>query len=260
VSIECNYNPGQREYRARHQVVFADLNGTYGDDLASVELQSKSLWIGSGGGSLNSAPTGQWEVITSFDRMYSRTKDGVRKVRFRLPWKQHLTVKPGFVFKLTDDRQPDFAGSVGISQRTHEVTAANPDPQSGSLEVEAEELPRGYLVAPSALVSSYDAGTGVITLNTSTDFYGTEPGFDFMLGATIRVFNASASPPFSTSQLGTIASLTANTIGTAGFVSSPASGDLIVLDYTANTGNTAANTNADVTDHLFHGDDRSTLA
>ena len=260
VSIECNYNPGQREYRARHQVVFADLNGTYGDDLASVELQSKSLWIGSGGGSLNSAPTGQWEVITSFDRMYSRTKDGVRKVRFRLPWKQHLTVKPGFVFKLTDDRQPDFAGSVGISQRTHEVTAANPDPQSGSLEVEAEEVPRGYLVAPSALVSSYDAGTGVITLNTSTDFYGTEPGFDFMLGATIRVFNASASPPFSTSQLGTIASLTANTIGTLGFVSSPASGDLIVIDYTADTGSTAVNTNADVTDHLFHGDDRSTLA
>jgi len=260
VSIECNYDPGEREFRARHQVVFADLNGTYGDDLASVELQSKSLWIGSGGSSLNSAPTGQWEVITNFDRMYSRTKDGVRKVRFQLPWKQHLTVRPGYLFKLTDDRLPDFAGSDGISQRTHEVTSANPDPQSGSLEVEAEEVPRGYLVAPSALVASYSSGTGVITLNTSTDFYGTEPGFDFMLGATIRVFDASASPPFSTSQLGTVVSLTANTIGTAGFASSPASGDLIVLEYSAAVGSTAANTGADVPDHLFHGDDRSTLA
>ena len=260
VSIECNYHPGQREFRAQHQVVFADLNGTYGDDLASVELQSKSLWIGSGGGSLNSPPTGQWEIISSFDRMYSRTKDGVRKVRFQLPWKQHLTVKPGYVFQFTDDRLPDFAGGEGISQRTHEVTAANPDPQSGSLEVEAEEIPRGYLVAPSALVTSYDAGTGVITIDTSTDFHGTEPGFDFMLGATIRVFDASASPPFSTSQLGTVISLTANTIGTGGFASSPASGDLIVLEYSTPTGNTAANTGAEAPDHLFHGNARSTLA
>jgi hypothetical protein len=183
----------------------------------------------------------------------------VRKVRFRLPWKQHLTVKPGFVFKLTDDRQPDFAGGEGISQRTHEVTSANPDPQSGSLEVEAEEVPRGYLVAPSALVSSYSSGT--FTLNTSTDFYGTEPGFDFMLGATIRVFDASASPPFSASDTATISGLTASSIAVSWSGSfTPASGDLIVLDYTADTGNTSANTGADVTDHLFHGDDRSTLA
>jgi len=259
VSIECNYNPGQREFRARHQVVFADLNGTYGDDLASVQLQSKSLWIGGGGSSLNSPPTGQWEIINSFDRVYSRTKDGVRKVRFRLPWKQHLTVKPGFVFKLTDDRQPDFAGGEGISQRTHEVTSANPDPQSGSLEVEAEEVPRGYLVAPSALVSSYSSGT--FTLSTSTDFYGTEPGFDFMLGATIRVFDASASPPFSVSGTATITGLSSSSITVPFFGTfTPASGDLIVLEYSGPVGSTSANTGATPPDHLFHGDDRSTLA
>lgn len=259
VSIECNYNPIQREFRARHQVVFADLNGTYGDDLANVELQSKSLWIGTGGTSLNSPPTEQWGLINDFDRVYSRTKNGVRKVRFQLPWKQHLTVRPGYVFKLTDDRLPDFAGSEGITGRTHEVTAANPDPQSGSLEVEAEEIPKGYLVAPSALVSSY--GSGTFTLNTSTDFYGTEPGFDFMLGGTIRVFDADASPPFSASDTATITGLTASsiTVSWAGSFT-PASGDLIVLDYSTATGNTAANTGADAPDHLFHGNTRSTLA
>jgi hypothetical protein len=183
----------------------------------------------------------------------------VRKVRFQLPWKQHLTVKPGYVFKLTDDRLPDFAGSEGISQRTHEVTAANPDPQSGSLEVEAEEIPKGYLVAPSALVASYSSGT--LTLNTSTDFHGSEPGFDFMVGGIIRVFDASASPPFSVSNTEAILGLTASSITVSwGGAFTPASGDLIVLEYSAATGSTAANTGADAPDHLFHGNTRSNLA
>ena len=241
-------------------MVFVDLNGIYGDDFANVELQSKSLWIGSGGGSLNSPPTGQWEIISNFDRMYSRTKDGVRKVRFQLPWKQHLTVRPGYVFKLTDDRLPDFAGSEGITGRIHEVTAANPDPQSGSLEVEAEEIPKGYLVAPSALVASYSSGT--FTLSTAAnDFYGDDPGFDFMVGGVIRFFDASASPLFSVSDTAVITGLTASsiTVSWAGSFT-PASGDLIVLEYSAATGSTAANTGADAPDHLFHGNDRSTLA
>jgi hypothetical protein len=260
ISIECNYNPGQREYLSKQTVVFADLQGTYGDDLPSIELESKSLWVGGGGSTLSSPPSSQWELISSFDRIYSRVKEGVRKIRFRLPWRQHTTYVPGHTFRLTDDRLPDFAGDVGITSRTHEVTSASPDPTTGSVEVEAEEIPRGFVIAPTAIVASYNAGTGVATLDTTTDYHGAEPGFDFPVGAEIIVFDADASPPFSATQPSTITAVASSTVtfGYSGFT--PAVGDIITLFYDlATSTNVAANTLAGVKDHLYQVDTSDTL-
>jgi hypothetical protein len=253
VSIECNFDPGSREFLSKQTIVFADLMGTYGDDLPAIELQSTSLWIGGGGSTLSSPPSSQWEIISSFDRIYSRTKDGVRKVRFRLPWQKHTTYLPGYTFKLTDDRLPDFAGDVGITGRTHEVTAASPDPTTGALEVEAEEIPRGFVIAPTAVVASYNAGTGVITLDTTTDYHGSEPSFDFPVGAELIIFDASATPPFSVTTADYVDSTTASTISLLAGGGTIAAGDIITLKYISGLIGTtpAVNTLADVGDHLY---------
>ena len=255
VSIECNFDPGSREFLSKQTIVFADLMGTYGDDLPAIELQSTSLWIGGSGSTLSSPPSSQWELISSFDRIYSRTKDGVRKVRFRLPWQKHTTYLPGYTFKLTDDRLPDFAGDVGISSRTHEVISASPDPTTGALEVEAEEIPKGFVIAPTAIVASYNAGTGVATLDTTTDYHGSEPGFDFPVGADIIVFDADATPTFSVSQQTTITAVTASTMTFSSSGFTPAAGDIITLFAdTLTSTNVAANTLAGVKDHLYQTD------
>lgn len=258
-SIESNYNPASREYQLKQQVLFADLTGTYSDGLPVVELKPKSLWIGTGGSVLTSAPSGQWEIIGLLDRMYARTKNGVRKVRLRLPWSLHLEYQPGSVFKLTDDRLPDLDGALGVSGRFYEVTSSNPDTQTGTVEIEAEEMPRGFLVAPACIVLSYLAG--VITIDTTQlQYHQANPGQDFPGTCDIKVFDASASPPFSTFQQGTVSAVTGNTLVTAGFVSPPAAGDLVVLLYDVPyTGDPAVNTGASVIDHLFQVDSAGTI-
>lgn len=261
VSINCNYDYVEREYMAKHQVVFADLNGTYGDDLASIELESKSMWIGGGGSALNSPPSSQWEIISSFDRIYSRTKDGVRKLKFRLPWNLHTTYIPGHAFRLSDDRLPDFSGGVGITSRAHEVTSSTPDTQTGTVEVEAEEMPPGYLIAPAAVVVSSSIGPDTLTLDTTTDYHGTEPGLDFIVGASILLFDADASPPFSASDPLYVTAVTGSTIEVGGFGTiTPAVGDIVVMEYDLFPPNTSPATGAAVEDHLYHGDTTSKLA
>lgn len=259
-SIESNYSLATREYQLKQTVVFADLAGTYSDGLPVVELKPKSLWVGTGGGPLTSAPSSQWEIIGQLDRMYARTKNGVRKVRLRLPWSKHIQYQPGTVFTLSDDRLPDLeSDGLGVSGQYYEVTSSNPDTQTGTVEIEAEEMPRGYIIAPSCIVQSYAAG--VITIDATTaNLFDANPGFDFPGVCDIEVFSASATPPFSTSQLGIVSAVTSSTLVTGGFGTAPASGDLVVLRYDVPyTGNPAQNTGAEVSDHAFQVDAAGTI-
>jgi hypothetical protein len=103
-------------------------------------------------------------------------------------------------------------------------------------------------------VASYNAGTGIITLDTSTDYHGSQPGFDFPVGANLAIYDASASPPFSVvTTADYVFSTTGTTISTTTGASF-AAGDLITINYISGLISTipAVSTLADVDDHLYH--------
>lgn len=266
VVFECNYRPTTREYLRKVELVFRDENALYGDVGESLSLQSKSINVG---GTLSgiaathlfSAPMSLLELESSFDRQRARQSWAGRRRSFRLPWKHHNTFLIGYRFSFTDPRDVDHEGGTGVSGRYYEVTGRNVDVMNGELSVDVDEVPRGWAIAPSAFISSWDGGTLTATLDTSTDLHDSSPGLDFAKDWSVKVYDASAD--FGAVDTVGIASVTSSTItftstpslsGGAG----PAAGDLIVLSESDDTGETN-DVGADVEDFAFAADSGYTV-
>lgn len=259
--FECNYDPFTREYRRRVEALWPSTFDEYGDETTRLRLSSRSLRVGDAVNSpLFSQPIGEQEVVVALDRQFARTQDGLRKVSLAFGWQHHLSMHPGEKFKLTLPKPSDGEGGRGFTARQYEVTSVDPELDNGRSLVTAEEAPPGWLIAPACFVADYFGGTISIDLTgAEADLFDSSPGEDFPSACTIRMFDASASPPFSTSQTVTVSNVTANgfDISTPGTFT-PAAGDLIILEYSANTGNTNA-AGGDVRDHLFQVDASGTL-
>ena len=253
--FDLNWDPYAREYQRTIAVQWQDTAPIYGDESQQIDLSSKTLRVGQASASpLLSQPFGnETELVAMLDRLYSRTRRGVRKVRVTLPWRRHVDYLPGHVFKLTDARLPDGDGGVGVTERQHEVVAASLDYGGGTVEVEAEEMPQGWLIAPSYIVSS-KSGNNILadTTGDEGDIFDSLPGRDFPVGCSVRIYDASASPPYSVSEVETVTAVGDGFITVASLPSAftVALGDLVVLENGANTG-TPNSDDADVQDHLY---------
>lgn len=193
-----NYDHTARDYLRTVQAAWIDTAPIYGEDLPTLDMESRTAWVGVASPSrLASAPFGnELQLVTQLDRLYSRTRLGVRRTKLVLPWTKHADYVPGKLFKLTDDRLPDGEGSLGVTSRWHEVVSTSTDYQEGTVTVEAEELPPGFLVAPAAFVLSVvlpPPGAPVLWLN-SRNLDGSD-------NATLSDLDEVASP----SQLGSAA-------------------------------------------------------
>ena len=100
-------------------------------------------------------------------------------------------------------------------------------------------------------------GSGQITLSTPVELAdNTSPAQDFIEGCFIRVYDASATPPFSSSERlevsGVVGSVGLKLAGTPS--TTPAAGDLVVLDISGDVNDTN-DIGADVEDFAFGADD-----
>lgn len=260
-AIECNWDPATRKYGRKVAVHFEDTAPIYGEDLAGLDIRSRTTWVGPASPSpLVSPPFGDETALTvAFDRYGARTRRGLRRTSLALPWSMHLDAIPGWAFKLTHPQLPDGEGGVGVTERQYEAVSASPAYETGRVTIEAEEMQPGWLVAPSFVVAaSGDNGDGTydVTADTSgdeADLFDEKPPRDFPAGATVRIYDSTGDPPFKSSVTGTITSLSDDGM-TFEAEKKPAGGDLVVLENSANTGNANA-ANADVQDHLFLADD-----
>lgn len=256
--IECNYRPSTREFLRQVELVFRDERALYGDVGESLSLRSKSVNLAASSEGI--AATHLFTVSmdltaleSSFDRARARQTWAGRRMALRLPWKQHSTFTVGYRFSWTDSRMIDHEGGTGVSGRYYEVTGRTVDPGTGELSVECDEVPSGWLIAPSAFVSSWDGGTLTLTLDTSTDLHDSAPGSDFAKDWQVTIYDASAN--FTTSETEAVSSVTSSTIvltaGPSGFT--PAAGDLVVLSQSVDTGE-MNDVGADVEDYAFAAD------
>ncbi|MGB1373647.1 MAG: hypothetical protein ACPG6R_11035 [Aequoribacter sp.] len=254
--FSCNWNVRTREYEQIVSVDFNDVAQRY-DYERPIELASRSLRVGRSTSAVYGAIEGVDEIVGKLDRIHSRYADGVRKIRLIFPWRFHVVMAPGYIFKFTDPRAPDGEGGYGISGRQFEVTSTDLNTQQGPVAVEAEEQQQGWIVAPSATVASVGPGNQ-ITLTSSEDYHEGSPAHLFMTGATVALRDATSSPKFNSGEAQTVASIdsaTQLTLDALPGTFTLAAGDLIELENSANTGNVATTTNADVQDHGFLADD-----
>ncbi len=265
--LECNYIIGQG-YQRKVEVIWednADLYGEHGRDQNHIRLQTKSLWVdGTGvmlpGVALATQPMPVTSVLLMLDRLRSRVLVGGRRARVRLPWTKHVDTVIGKQYSLTDDRMPDLEGGSGVTSRVYEVVGVDMDFQSGFIEAELEEVIAGAAIAPSCIVGSYASTT--ITIDTTgpeAGMYDSNPGSDFAADWVVRIYDASASPPYSSSTTATISSVTASTIVLTSTPSpTPAAGDIVTVEDGADSGNTNAD-GADVQDFAFGADSSFTV-
>lgn len=249
ITIECNWDFDARKYRRKIRVQWLENSEIYGDEAKETKLFSRSLRVASAGPTgLSSPPIGEDDVATALDRMNARYKHGIHRIKFLVGWRYHALFVPGYKFQLTDARLPDHLGGSGITTVPFEVTSNNPVTDEGYIEVEAERLTVDKLLAVSAKVSSYTSGVATLSL---TDFDTGTPGLDFGSDWTVRIYDASASPPYSVSETKTITATTATTVTVADTTFGIAANDIIVVENAANTGVSASNTGAEIQDHVF---------
>lgn len=250
--IEANYDPFARKFQRRIELRWAEDSHIYGDRFGSVKYEARGMSIGAG------TTASYTEAEAYLDRVRARRRYAGRRVSYILPWTLHATMVPGYRFRLTDSRLPDGEGGTGITARPYEVVSYRPDYGAGTVTIEADELPQGWLIAPCAEVTSWSSPT--LTLST-TGSYGSgrlsddaSPGLDFPDGCTIRIYDRSATPPFSSSTTLTVTATAATTLSTSGTPSfTPAAGDMIFIDDSADTGNTNDVT-ADVQNFAYGAD------
>jgi len=230
-TIECDWNYALQKYMRTIEAHWTTTFQTYGEGRSQIKFASKSVRTidSNAQTNLSSSVVNELQLVTMMDRIYSRTKDGVEKIKISVPWKYSNLFKAGYVFKYTDSTLPS-AGTVGFSSKQFEVVGVNANYEAGRVEIEAEEQPRGWLVAPAGYVDSYDGGTLIVTFDLTGEeslLFDADPGLDFIEDCKVITITFAAAP--------TVA---------------PASGDIIVLDASVNTGNTNS-IGADVEDHLF---------
>lgn len=244
------------------QVAWPDTAGTYGDNHPQLQMESQSLVINSqtNSGELASGVTTTDGIVVGLDRRYSRTRNGVRRLTWPVPWQLSGVFSVGYRFKHTNAYLIDHEGGLGVTARHMEVVATVPDFPNGVILVTAEERNPGFLIAPAAMIDSYDGGTKTITFDTAShegDVGTAAPSGYFPDGAEVFIADDDFITQFGRVEKEVISSLPTPTTmvlvnGPATFT--PAAGDLVWLAWQVNTGTAATATDADVDDHLFLAD------
>jgi hypothetical protein len=253
--VECNYDHLDRTFGRRIEVLYKDVTARWENARRRYVWSSKTLQVGEAGANRLASPQmAQTDIEALLDRIYSRVRDGARRITTAVAWHKHLSLTPGTRFRFTHSKVPDFEGGLGVTTRDMEVTGQEIDAETGRVQITAEELQAGVLIAPAFFVGSWDGGTNTITIDTTGaegDLFDGSPGLDVAEDFTLRI---CAGPYGASSVTAVVASVTATTVVLTGTPSpAPATGDICILEYTADTGNTNAS-NADVGDHAFMAD------
>lgn len=251
--IESNWDYEERKYTHRTNVTFSETQSVYGDERDVLRISSRTLRVGAGSSHLlASQPIAESDLTTHFLRLYARTYLGLQRVKVAFRWQHHLRLYVGHRFKLSLAYVPNGEGGEGFASQIFEVISIDPQTDNGRVEVTCDLLPTGKVIAPRMEVSSVSSNT--LYLYGRTDLFP-EPATlaQFPVNCQVRIFDASASPPFSVSEVETVVANPAmGEIELAALPSSftVAAGDHVKLIWTADTGN-PNDLGADVNDHAM---------
>lgn len=176
-------------------------------------------------------------IATVWDRFADTP---VPKIEMRLPYAWLAYLEIGAVVKVTCSGVPSLLdASRGLSNAYFQVVEISPNPSDSSITVEALQLgmnERNHrMIAPSAVVSSYDSGTRTVTLSGGTYVPSTEFAADGLFSAGDKVIfltssygNKGGAPPevFTLSSVGLNSVVLEETP-----TSAPASTDIMEIAY-----------------------------
>ena len=253
--IECNWDPVARKYQHKTSIVFAETQEIYGTKSNFLKLSSRSLRIGIVDPTrLASNPISEAVLTSLFLRQHARTRLGLQRIRVAFKWRHHLRFFVGYRFKLSLASPPNGQGGSGFTSTICEVVSSAPENEAGLVVIECEIMPTGKIVAPALKAVAF---SGNQIIGDSSDALAPSP-VDvqaplFPVGSEVRIFDASASPPFSVSEKQIVTAC--NDVATVTVDALPSSftiaaGDIVKLVWSPNTGNPNG-IGADVNDHAM---------
>jgi hypothetical protein len=256
--VESNWDFDRREYMHKSVINFVETQSVYGDNRDRLEVSSRSLRVGAASSHPHTShPVQESDLQAQFLRAYARTRLGLQRVRLAFRWQYHLRFFIGHRFKLTLSKVPDGEGGAGISAKVFEVVHFEPEKDTGRVIVECEASVIAKLIGPRMEISAISSNT--LTLNGDAALQP-EPSTlkQFPAGCSVRIFDASASPPFSASEVEVVDGAQ-TTQGEIDLVALPSSFTIAVGDHVQmvfGSGNVGATNDigADVEDHAIMTD------
>lgn len=271
IGVDCNYDPGNSKFLGKVNVRYARTHELYKDSGRELIVKCRAFMVQEPQLSLplyayayGVAPTTLADLISRFNRQFYRRQSGVRKVKVSVPWR-YSTLVPGSVVTLTHSGYDALNGSAFTGEKMLVTAVDKLDIATGVVDLQLEEVWTGKPVCPAGRVSSWSGGPPQVATLTSSSKYGggAIPGDYFAVGDKVRIFDYSASPPFSTaSAVLTVSAKTSTTVTVTGVVGfTPAAGDVLVYAQYDDADNTADNVAESISqrEHAFLSDAGWTL-
>lgn len=265
-TVRANYDPLQNKYLGEFNIIDWEIQEKYPNSAGErvIESQHIAVDVASYGPDVASAQTVVKQNAAPFaavemavHRLQQNNARPQLLVRAEVTWSA-VNLRTGQVVLVSLARVPDLQGGV-LSSSPCRIVGRRPNVRNQTVELVLQVLDDGYLVAPAHTVSSWNAGTKVITFRTDDAWSPnpTEPTDEFAVGWDVWVVDTSPSTwVWSKHAVAALPSATTLTLGTSpAFV--PAAGDLVILAKKA--GETATNANGFTPDdYLFMNNDDGT--
>ncbi len=201
--VESNWDFDRREYMHKSVINFVETQSVYGDNRDRLEISSRSLRVGGASSHPHAShPVQETDLQARFLRAYARTRLGLQRVRLAFRWQYHLRFFIGHRFKLTLAKVPNGEGGAGITEMVFEVVHLEPEKDTGRVVVECEAAVIAKLIGPRMEITAISSNTLFMYGPAGDTYLQPEPNTlaQFPANSTVRVFDASASPPFSVSE------------------------------------------------------------
>ncbi len=228
VSVKANYSIIDGEYNFTETVFDAELFSSFPDQDGVHEIESRFLHINGGitprGFRLNSAMSVDWNMVgVALRRIQKSFARGLLLHKIRADWSV-LGINAGDIVTVTNSTTPDYEGST-LSAKNFLVSERKINTITGEISLVGNVQEKGFLIAPSGAISSYNSGTTTITFNASDSSWGgNDPTDHFYANQDIYIYDVTGA----VKEAATVGSITNATVMILSMAPSftPAAGDI----------------------------------
>jgi len=228
VTIKANYDITDDNYKFTETVFDAELFSSFPDQDGAHDMESRFLYVNSGvatrGFKFNAAMSVDWNMVgVALRRIQKSFSRGLLFHKVRADWSV-LGVNAGDVVTITNSTTPDYEGST-LSAKNLLVSERKINAMTGEISLVGNVQEKGFLIAPSGAISSYNSGTTTITFNASDSSWGgNDPTDHFYASQDIYIYDVTGAVK-EAARVGTITNATVMILSMAPSFT-PAAGDI----------------------------------
>lgn len=263
LTMACNYSHVEGKFYGEMHAVYETVKEIYRDVDATLRIERRGLYVAlpetriADVARLSSRVVGTVpleQVRVGLDRIFAWRSKGIRRYAFNLPWR-FSDLNIGDKLTVTSDKFITFDGAT-LNGITLEVVGLKLDPRAGSqapVTVEMREVRESVRMSPTGKLNNTSTTT-VLQMDGSSKYGdGVTPADWFAVGWKVRVWDKSASPPFSVHEDGVVQSKTTTSLTLTGALATftPTTGDIVTQDTYDDASDTTVNAQQGLAQHGY---------